>query len=78
MRRGTWVQSQTLIERSADLAPAYRNLAERLGISFEDAESWNVEASYDGVHFSPDGHAAFARGVQKWLRSISDDTDGQS
>ncbi len=43
------------------LAALYGALARRLGCAFADAGDWGVELSYDGVHFSPAGHAAFAR-----------------
>lgn len=63
MRLGDWVQTQELIDGSARLGAIYRRLAERLGAGFADAGEWNVALTFDGVHFSPEGHAAFAAGV---------------
>ena len=63
MHRGEWVQSEMLIRESARLAGCYREFAGRMGIAFADAGNWNVELTCDGVHFSPKGHAAFARGL---------------
>ncbi len=64
---GDWVESKELIERSKTLALLYRQLAERLGIPFADAGEWGLELCFDGVHFSPAGHAAFAAGLEKLL-----------
>ena len=69
MIRGEWVQSDALIAESARLSPLYRELAARLGADFLDAGEWGVELSYDGVHFSEEGHAAFARGLCGFLES---------
>ncbi|MBR3237538.1 MAG: lipase [Oscillospiraceae bacterium] len=68
MQRGEWVQSDTLIEESEKLRQRYRELAEKRGCFFADAGDWGVELLFDGVHFSPAGHAAFARGLSEALR----------
>ncbi len=68
MQRGEWVQSDTLIEESEKLRQRYRKLAEERGCFFADAGDWDVELLFDGVHFSPAGHAAFARGLSEALR----------
>ena len=44
-------------------------LAEELGVEFADAADWGVELSYDGVHFTENGHAAFAAGLERVLES---------
>ena len=67
MEPGAWVESEELIERSKTLAALYRQLAERLDIPFADAGGWGVELCFDGVHFSPAGHAAFAAGLERLL-----------
>lgn len=68
---GQWVQSAELIQASKDLARAYGELAERLGIFFADAGLWDVSMAYDGVHFTEQGHRAFARGLLKVLDELS-------
>ena len=68
---GQWVQSAELIQASKDLARAYGELAERLGIFFADAGLWDVSMAYDGVHFTEQGHRAFARGLMKVLDELS-------
>ena len=70
MRFGDWVQTQELIDESIKLGGLYRQLAEKQDVAFADAGEWGVELSFDGVHFSPEGHAAFAKGLIHTLESL--------
>ncbi|MBQ3372011.1 MAG: lipase [Oscillospiraceae bacterium] len=70
MKRGSWVPSQELIDASRKLGKTYKAVAEHLGIFHADAEEWKVELTYDGVHFTENGHAAFAKGLNEVLSSI--------
>lgn len=63
MARGAWISDDSLIEDSRALAEEYRLLAKRLGIHFADAGRWEVSLAFDGVHFTPQGHCAFAAGL---------------
>ena len=72
MQRGEWVQSAKLIEESGKLAEQYRELAERTNDLFADAGEWSVTLTFDGVHFSPEGHTAFAAGLAGYLREIQE------
>ena len=67
MKPGVWIQSETQIKESHRLSQLYKDLAERLRIDFADAEEWNIELSFDGVHFTESGHKSFAQGVKKHL-----------
>ncbi len=67
MQPGDWVQTQALIDESVKLGGLYRRTAETLGVAFADAGEWDVALAFDGVHFSPEGHAAFAAGLSKAL-----------
>lgn len=68
VRPGTWVaHSEALLEEFHRLAGCYEALARKLGIFFADAGAWNVELSFDGVHFSEQGHRAFAEGMLNFL-----------
>jgi lysophospholipase L1-like esterase len=67
MRLGAWVCEDRLVAESAGLAASYAAVACRLGIHFADAGTWNVALCFDGVHFSPEGHRAFAQGLQRAL-----------
>ena len=70
LKKGTWVQSEKQIENSVKLAVLYRDLAAETGVSFADAENWDVTLAFDGVHFSPAGHHAFAEGLERTIHDI--------
>lgn len=57
---GEWVTDPSLMESSRLLAGYYRELAGQQGIRFADAGNWHVTLAYDGVHFTEQGHQAFA------------------
>ena len=67
MVQGTWASSEADLQRSRLLTDCYRDLSRRLGIDFADAGDWQVALSYDGVHFLPEGHQAFAAGLTQVL-----------
>ena len=69
LQPGTWVEKNDMIEQSIRLAGLYQELAKRNGIHFADAFAWNIELLFDGVHFSPAGHKAFANGILKDIPS---------
>lgn len=68
MRRGEWVPGQQLIDNSRTFAQCCRSLAERLGVRFADAGDWDIPMAYDGVHFTEQGHRAFAAGLLEALK----------
>lgn len=70
MEPGDWVSGPAVIDKSRRLIPLYRELAERLALPFADAGQWSVSLSFDGVHFTPEGHAAFARGLNALLDTL--------
>lgn len=65
---GEWVPSPQLIGDSRTFARLCQALAERLGIRFADAGKWDIPLAYDGVHFTEQGHRAFAAGLLEELR----------
>ena len=67
MKRGAWVMEESLIAESVNLGQTYQALSQKLGIAFANAGRWNVELTFDGVHFTEAGHCAFARGVYTYL-----------
>ncbi len=70
MIRGTWANSETELQRARQLTGCYQALAENLHIPFADAGSWGVALAYDGVHFLPEGHKAFAVGLQRFIEGL--------
>lgn len=45
-------------------------LAPRLSIHFANAGDWNIPLAYDGVHFTQEGHRAFAAGLLNVLSTL--------
>lgn len=64
---GEWVQSEEYLDEACELSGMYRKVAEKNGCMFADAGKWGIELSYDGVHFSEEGHATFARSLEELL-----------
>ena len=60
MKRGAWVPTDELVSESTYLAEEYQLLAVKLNIPFVDTRNWNIDLTFDGVHFTEDGHHAFA------------------
>ena len=67
MEPGDWVTEPRLIAASKQLIERYQSLALRLGADFADAGRWGVSLTYDGVHFTEEGHKAFADGIYRCL-----------
>lgn len=67
MKRGAWVPEDTLVSESHHLADQYRLLAESLSLPFADTRGWEISLAYDGVHFTEEGHRAFASRLSKYL-----------
>ena len=65
---GAWVPSQLLIDESHAFARLCQTLAEQMGIHFADAGKWDIPLAYDGVHFTEQGHRAFAAGLLEELK----------
>lgn len=57
---GDWVSTQQLVDHSISYAQLCQVLADGLGIPFANAGNWDITLAYDGVHFTPQGHRAFA------------------
>jgi lysophospholipase L1-like esterase len=63
---GDWVQDQELIDDANMLGIRYEALAGRLGIRYGRVDSLPPMA-YDGVHFTEEGHRAFAQALYEML-----------
>ena len=68
MAMGEWVPNPQLIDDSRTFARLCQVLAERLGVRFADAGKWDIPLAYDGVHFTEQGHKAFAAGLLEELK----------
>ena len=54
---------QGAVERSRHFAAQYARVARVRGVAFLDAGSHVTSSPVDGIHWSPEGHAAFGRAV---------------
>ena len=69
MKQGTWITDMRLLEDCVKLNAAYHAVAESLGVRFIDAADWDIEVTFDGVHYSEQGHQAFAERLGSALQS---------
>ena len=67
MKRGAWVPADALVAESVQLAEEYKFLAEKLNIPFVDTRKWNISLTFDGVHFTEEGHHTFAKHLAEHL-----------
>ena len=65
LKRGAWVPTDELVAASIQLAEEYKLLAEKLNMPFVDTRHWNIDLTFDGVHFTEEGHHAFAENLRK-------------
>ena len=68
MTPGTWVPSRQFVDHSRTFGQLCQALAEQLGILFADAGKWEIPLAYDVVHFTEQGHRAFAAGLLEELK----------
>ena len=66
-KAGLWVPDDITLEHSSQLGSFYRELANKLGIDFLDAENWDIPLCHDGVHFTEKGHRIFADNILKHI-----------
>ena len=57
-------------EVSGEFSAAYRQLADRFGVHFADAGSWDLPLAQDGVHPTAKAHENFAAEMKKILTKI--------
>ena len=63
MKQGAWITDARLLEDCVRLNAAYGIVAEKLGVRFVDAIHWDIEVTFDGVHYSEQGHQTFAENL---------------
>lgn len=67
MKYGIWVTEEDLITESMHLSSLYQELTQKMDICFADASQWNIDLTYDGVHFSEKGHLRFYEKIKTVL-----------
>ena len=68
VKPGAWVTEERLLADSVGLAAAYQALSQKLGTRFVDAGGWEIALTFDGVHFSEEGHRTFAENLYLALK----------
>lgn len=64
------LEEQFLYRESLQLGTLYEKLAAQRGLAFVNTAEWNIPMSFDGVHFSEEGHRIFADRMLQVLSSI--------
>ena len=67
---GECIIDDDVLEESQDLGDHYMRIAAETGCLFADAGKWNIDMTFDGVHFSPEGHAVFAQKMEELLKQL--------
>ena len=67
MKRGSWVPSDDLVKESILLAEEYKQLAQKRTIPFVDTRPWNIDLTFDGIHFTEAGHHTFASRLMEYI-----------
>ena len=63
MKPGAWITDTQLLDDCVHLNAAFRTVAEKTGVRFVDASDWDIEVTFDGVHYSENGHLSFAENL---------------
>ena len=53
------------------LGELYKAVADSNGCRFADAGEWDIDVTFDGVHFSPEGHKRFAEKLEEIMTGRS-------
>ena len=77
LQYGEWVMDDDVVDESQMLGETLRELADRKNCLFADAGEWDIGMTFDGVHFSPEGHETFARELSAFLAGLSGDNSGE-
>ena len=62
MKLGEWVPSRGLVDASRALYALYQGLGVRC------TGGWDIPLAFDGVHFTEEGHLAFAEHLMRYLK----------
>ena len=71
MQPGAWVFEDRLLKESQKLAGEYQIMANKLGIWFADSSKWKIPLTFDGAHFTEEGHRAFARELYRIILKVT-------
>ena len=63
MKLGEWVPSRILVDASRQLRELYQDLGVRC------TGGWEISLTFDGVHFTAEGHTVFAEHLYRYLKN---------
>ena len=66
MKLGEWVTSRVLVDASRRLLELYEGMGVRC------TGGWEIPMAFDGVHFTEEGHRAFAQQLCRYMKSEVD------
>jgi len=64
------LEEQLLYRESLQLSVLYKKIAMQRGHSFVNTAEWNIPMTFDGVHFSEEGHCIFAEHMTGVLSAL--------
>ena len=64
------LEEQLLYRESLQLSVLYKKIAMQRGHSFINTAEWNIPMTFDGVHFSEEGHRIFAEHMTEALSAL--------
>ena len=70
LKLGEWVPSEGFIGEIQYLGELLEDVAEDNDCYFANAGKWDIELTYDGVHFAEEGHITFADKLIEGLKRI--------
>ena len=68
---GTGLTRESIAKVMDELPNALKRCAVEFGADFTDAGEWDISLSYDGIHFSEDGHRRYAEHMADVLAGLS-------
>jgi lysophospholipase L1-like esterase len=71
LQPGEWTMDDEALEGSQNIGVLYKKTASVRGCRFADSAEWDIDISFDGVHFLPEGHARFAEKLNEIINIIS-------
>lgn len=69
-QHGSWVPSERLVTESGKLQSVYADLARRMKVRFVNTAGWEVPLSFDGVHYTKEGHRIFSEKIKDAIAGL--------
>ena len=70
LQPGAWITEKSVLTESAAFAEHLRKLSHTYGTHYLNADEWIIPLTYDGVHFTEEGHIRFAHHLYSYLSAL--------